>query len=154
MALDRTMLLRVIPRAGGPKVQFAGFHALLTTDTNSFIDHPGKRSSLPVHLKGSYRAGFEARRVSALMAHLWLVIPLHVILLHQNPGERRSIPTAAVEVRADDLADAASGTQRFISQDHPLGQGYLLAVGEGENFQQIPDSYHASEASYTQSDAF
>jgi hypothetical protein len=147
------MLLRVIPRAGGAKVLPASFHAFLAADAYPLIDNPGVGTPLLLHLQGSYRAGFEAGRVRTLMANLGLIIAAQDFLLHDDPGEGRGISASAVEISANDLADAAPRAERFIRQDHSFRQGHFLSVGEGENLKEVPHGHHASQAESAKGDA-
>jgi hypothetical protein len=108
------MALRIIPRAGRPKVLQAGFHALLAADTYTFVDNPGVGSPLLVHLEGSDRTCLEAGGVHALVADFRLIIAVHDFLFHDDPGKGRGVTASAVVIGADDLADAASGTEGFV----------------------------------------
>jgi len=146
VALNRTVPLGIIPRAGGAKVLPAGFYALLTADANPLVDNPSVGSPLFFHLQGRYRAGFEAGRVRALVTYLGLVIPAQDFLFHDDPGKGRGVSAAAIEIGADNLADPAPGAEGFIRQNDALGQSHLLPVGEGEDFQKVPDGHHTPEA--------
>lgn len=145
VAFDRTVPLDIEPRPRRPEDPLAGLEALLAADTHPLINDAGIRPPLAVHLEGSYRASSEAWRVRALVAHLRLVVSQEVFLFQDNPGEGSRVSTAAVEIRADHLANPASRTEGFVYHDHSLRQGHLLPVGEGNDFQQIPQAHNASQ---------
>jgi hypothetical protein len=85
MTFDRTVPLGVEPWTGRAEMPLAGFDTFLTTDTDSFIDDPGIRAPLSIHLQSRYRAGFEAGRIRALMTDFRLVISLEVFLFENDP---------------------------------------------------------------------
>jgi hypothetical protein len=74
VAFNRPVPLGIENWPGRSKNLPAGLNTFLTADTDSFINHPGKGSPLPIHLKSSHRASLKAGRIGALMANLWLVI--------------------------------------------------------------------------------
>jgi len=154
VAFDRTVPLDIESRPRRPEDALAGLDAFLAADTHPLINDAGIRPPLAIHLEGSYRASFEAWRVRTLVADLRLVVSQEVFLFQDNPGEGSRVSTFAVEIRAHHLADPASRTEGFIYHDHSLRQGHLLPVGEGNDFQQVPQAHDASQGEGAQGEAF
>jgi hypothetical protein len=121
VALDRPLPLKIEPGPRGLKVSLTSLDTFLAADADPFIDNPGIRAGLPIHLQGSHRANFEARGVCALMAYLGLVVSLQILFFDGNPGERRGVSATAVKVSTDHFAGTASGAESLICENNRLG---------------------------------
>ncbi len=88
------------------------------------------------------------------MAYFGFVFSPKIFFFKNDPGEGWGIASGAMEVRADNLADAAPGAEGFIGDDHAPGQNYLLPVGEGKNLQQVTRGENAPQAEKPEGNAF
>jgi hypothetical protein len=154
MTFNGTVPLGVEPWTGGAEMPLASFDAFLTADTDSFIDDPGIRARLAIHLQSRHRAGFEAGRVHTLMTNFRLVISAEVFLFQNDPRKGGRIAASAVEICADHFADSAPRTETFINQQNPFGQGDLLPIGKGDNLEPLPESDYTSQGERTKGESF
>jgi hypothetical protein len=132
----------------------AGFDAFLAADTDSFVNDPGIRAPLSIHLQGRHRAGLETGGIHTLMTNFRLVVSAEVFLFQNDPRKGRRIAASAVEIRADHFADPASRTEAFIGQENSSGQGDLLPIGKGDNLEPFPESDYTSQGKRTEGKSF
>jgi hypothetical protein len=88
VALKGLLFLRIEYRPGGPEILSAGLDAFLTTDASFFIYDTGVGSFRTIYLKGPDWASLQTWGVSALKAHLGLVVTLEILLFDEDPRVR------------------------------------------------------------------